>query len=874
MATERIEIVVTERGAKTVKRNLEEIGPGARRAEQGVQLLNRALAAVSVVAIGAQLLELVDTYTTLQNKLRVVTDGTGQLTTATTKLFEIANRTRTPVTELTGLYQKGAIAARELGASQNDLFDFVNSVGLALAQQGTGGAAASGALLQLSQSLGTGTIRAEEFNSILEGGFPIAIAAAKGIDAAGGSVGRLRQLVLDGKVTSQEFFRAIISQQSELQAAFAKTNPTIAGGFTVVRNNLIKLVGEFTSANGSALGFANLLLFLAENLETIARIAGAAVLLGLGKTFLVAAAGVRALTVALAANPLGALAVALASVISLFITFSDKINIGGGNLANLQDLTLAVWENIRLGLSQLLNFFQTNFGFIADFARDTFGDVDISITGVLKTAALVIDRFVGLFIGAYQAITRGFGALPAAFEDIFVRAINGAIAIVETGVNRIIGALNTVTEFAGAGTIGNAALGRISNSAAGGAQQLGDTVRQGFLEGFKQNTVQNALDGVINRANEIAKARIEREKAITLGEKAGSAGLPVAPVSPIAAKKAANDNAGKSFSDVLKELQNEAQLLQLSNREREIRSGLLQIENELNRSLTATEKAQVEELLRQNQALSDQAQVLDDIRAPSEEYGRSVDALNALLRDGKISLDEYNQTLRDTRIAYLETQRDLSSGAERAFLKIAKDASDSAAQIESLITNAFSKAEDVFVEFTKTGKLNFKDLISSIEEDLTRLAFRQLITAPLSEALGGALGGGGGGAGGIASLFGGGGAGATVSSPSGPIAASSISAGGEAGFLSGISSLFGFANGGEFQVGGRGGTDSQLVAFRASPNETVTVTKPGQSRGAGGGGDTIVINIQTQDADSFKRSDSQVLTTFASQVARIKKRNT
>ena len=51
------------------------------------------------------------------------------------------------------------------------------------------------------------------------------------------------------------------------------------------------------------------------------------------------------------------------------------------------------------------------------------------------------------------------------------------------------------------------------------------------------------------------------------------------------------------------------------------------------------------------------------------------------------------------------------------------------------------------------------------------------------------------------------------------------------GFLGG---LFGFANGGSFQVGGSGGVDSQLVAFKASPNETVSVTKPGQERAGGG----------------------------------------
>lgn len=45
----------------------------------------------------------------------------------------------------------------------------------------------------------------------------------------------------------------------------------------------------------------------------------------------------------------------------------------------------------------------------------------------------------------------------------------------------------------------------------------------------------------------------------------------------------------------------------------------------------------------------------------------------------------------------------------------------------------------------------------------------------------------------------------------------------------------GFASGGSFKVGGSGGTDSQLVAFRASPDETVTVETPAQQRGSGGG---------------------------------------
>lgn len=65
----------------------------------------------------------------------------------------------------------------------------------------------------------------------------------------------------------------------------------------------------------------------------------------------------------------------------------------------------------------------------------------------------------------------------------------------------------------------------------------------------------------------------------------------------------------------------------------------------------------------------------------------------------------------------------------------------------------------------------------------------------------------------------------------------------------------GFQHGGRFKVGGTGGTDSQLVAFRASPGETVTVVP---EAGGGGGGGTVVnekneVNLQVTDVDSFRK---------------------
>ena len=76
--------------------------------------------------------------------------------------------------------------------------------------------------------------------------------------------------------------------------------------------------------------------------------------------------------------------------------------------------------------------------------------------------------------------------------------------------------------------------------------------------------------------------------------------------------------------------------------------------------------------------------------------------------------------------------------------------------------------------------------------------------------------------------------------------------------------LQGFARGGSFEVNtssslaNLGGTDNRLIAFRARDGENVTVTPPGQS---GSTQQPVQINmtINTPDADSFRRSQPQIL---------------
>lgn len=90
-----------------------------------------------------------------------------------------------------------------------------------------------------------------------------------------------------------------------------------------------------------------------------------------------------------------------------------------------------------------------------------------------------------------------------------------------------------------------------------------------------------------------------------------------------------------------------------------------------------------------------------------------------------------------------------------------------------------------------------------------------------------------------------------------------LAGGGAAGGQSFLGGLFGFASGGTIMPGGTGGIDSQLVAFRKSPNERVDITKPGQTLSSGGGAMTVNINAPN--------SDRQGLAVLAQEVRNLRK---
>jgi tape measure domain-containing protein len=534
MTTERIDIQVREDGSRVVKRRLEDLDPAARKAAGGVDFLKKALASIGGALAVREVLELINTYQNLQNRLRSTGLEAAGLTAVYKSLLDVSNDTRSSVEGSVELYARLATSSKELGVSQQQLIDFTKSLNQAIILSGASATEAQAGLIQLSQGLASGTLRGDELRSVLEQLPAVADVIAKKL---GVTRGELRLMGEQGKITAQTVLGAFQDARAELEERFGKTIPTLSQSFQVLKNNVLSYVGAMDEATGFSKTLSQIMMFLANNLDTAAKAALglASGLLLVGGTAAVlrgATAAVGALTAAIAANPIGALLVVLTSVVTTLVLFSDKINLGVNSMTTFWDLLRAIGEAAQQGFRALYDAALAALGPLGEAFMKWWNTVDISLVGILRGAAKVVDVYVGLWRGAVRATTALFEGVPPALSDLFTQALNAVLEKIGSFVNKAGELLSTVTEFAGLGKIATNIDFTLPNAQAGAAAKLGKDVGAAFMEGFnEQGPTEQFLDKMIDRAKEFSAARAEVDRLAKLHPNTPStvAGTPAKP---------------------------------------------------------------------------------------------------------------------------------------------------------------------------------------------------------------------------------------------------------------------------------------------------------------------------------------------------------
>lgn len=212
---------------------------------------------------------LADQYTSIENALKSTGLTGKQLTDVFDGLYAAAQRNSTPIASLVQLYSRLSFNQKELGTDTQGIIHFTDTISQLLRAGGTSAQEASGALLQLSQALGSSRIQAEEFNSIVDGAPTILRAAAIGIEEAGGSVSKLRQLVIDGKLSNEAFFRGIEIGAGEITKNLDGTSKTVAQSMTNLYNSMVKAVGRFNESTEATNTFGQALEELSSTIDNI-----------------------------------------------------------------------------------------------------------------------------------------------------------------------------------------------------------------------------------------------------------------------------------------------------------------------------------------------------------------------------------------------------------------------------------------------------------------------------------------------------------------------------------------------------------------------------------------------------------------------------
>lgn len=377
-----------------VKRFTDTTTKQLNNIERSMNSLNRVSANLFKAGIAGfginQLKGFADGYTEIQNKLRLVESASISSAKGLDNVFDIALKTNQSINATSGVYQRFAQNAETLKISQAQIASLTETVSKAVAVSGASAGAADAALTQFGQALGSGILRGDEFNSVMEQTPALAKAIATGL---GVTTGELRNMAKEGKLTMDVLVPALERAKESVDDQFNTRILTISAAFENLNTSTVKWIGELDKSTGASEAFAKAIDEIAKHLTIVASLAaGAGVIWSVGKirTWIAAsiqasaamsaqAAATRNLTAAqqsltaagrglggalgFVGGPLGLLTLGLSAGVGVFLdyqqkteaarqellSFADSLDVTAGKLANT---SAAVLDGMKAKLEQ------------------------------------------------------------------------------------------------------------------------------------------------------------------------------------------------------------------------------------------------------------------------------------------------------------------------------------------------------------------------------------------------------------------------------------------------------------------------------------------------------------------------------------------
>lgn len=814
---------------------IEGIGHSAEGAERMVTLLERTLGALGLAATVRELLHAADAFTMVQNKLRsFITDST-TLDVVTDRLLKIANQTRNEFEATATTYARVGRAARALGLSQNEALDFTQALSEAVTLSGVTTGEASRGVLELAHAFATGTVQTREFRVIMKDVPEVARAIADGLKT---NVGHLYEMASAGELSATAIVRALLSVRQELDQRMNKSVVTFEQSLTILNNSWEVYIGKSNNALGITHAMGQMMVFLANNIETTARIAEVlAITIGVtlaARAIPSAISGMVKLLAVMYTNPWTALLAVVTALISYLVLFGDQIEVDAKNMITFRDVATAVFNDIAKG---------------AHWLADKFG---LAWNFILSTGEKLFGSLVDTSLSFPRAVAKGLDTIILGFQ-----VMGGVVSAIWTRIKENFMGVNMSKDgiFAGfTDAIRNAQMDAVKNAGGPGGK----------------GPMEKAMDDVLADAQMAANTRLEAQMAQdALKNKAIKSLNLKGPAEPGEAGKFK-----KSFGSELEELRKEGMLLLQNTEARKVQNDVMKVEEHLKRNLSQAELEAVARVSLTNIALQRRADALETLGGPTEKYFDQMNALNAIMRDtpaltaqvteemAKMELQMLQSTpnsggdltsmadgyIRQLRIMQLETRNAVGDmGAEfgRIF--------GPGGQLSQGIGDAMAQAIVFGERFDQALKKVAQSIVANVISSLVQLSINMIMNAALGHSLTAAAG-----AASVATAT-------AVTAAWGPAAtlvnAATFGAGAAAGTsalatslaaVKGLATVSGFSEGGYTGPGGRnrpaGVVHGQEYVLNASATRRLGISNLDRMNNGGGlGGGNMNVTVVNRD---------------------------
>ena len=245
-----------DKNARNAGNGMKNAGGAASGLKTSMSMLAGAISVSLIIGWGKAFLDIADNMTQLQARIKRLTGDAETAKETFNSLTNIASTTGASLSDTTKLWETLTSSLKEAGATNAQVLNLTDTLQKIGRIGGSSTEEMANALRQFGQSIASGTIRAEEFNSILEQMPELARQIAAGL---GISMGELRARMLDGKLTAEDALNAIQDRTSVVNAEFAKLPRSISQATGSLETSFAKMIASINEATGASSTFVSVI---------------------------------------------------------------------------------------------------------------------------------------------------------------------------------------------------------------------------------------------------------------------------------------------------------------------------------------------------------------------------------------------------------------------------------------------------------------------------------------------------------------------------------------------------------------------------------------------------------------------------------------